>query len=67
MVAVGMRLASEHFSNYDSFQTAFDGLNFFHAAHFQTNAGKGCGYFVSTHVEIDIVLEPLITDIHLYF
>ena len=65
VVAVGMGLAGENLTNDDAFQTTFDALNFLHPIDFQAYACQGCGNFLCRHVEVNILVKPLIRDIHI--
>ncbi|OAV65514.1 hypothetical protein Barb4_03326 [Bacteroidales bacterium Barb4] len=51
MVRIGMRFASEDFTDKQAFQAAFNGLNFFYGAGFQSNGGKCCRHLLRLQVE----------------
>ena len=60
VVAIGMRFASEDFSNPKTGQTSLDGLHFFHASHLKTGAGQCHGHFMGTQGGVHIFTQPFI-------
>ena len=60
VVAVGVRLARQHFAYYESGQSALYCLYFFNRADFQAYRGQRVGCFLRGKIEINILLEPLI-------
>ena len=64
VVAVGMRFAGQHFANDDALQTSPNALYFLHAVHFQPDAGQCLCHFIGRKVEIDVLAEPFIRNIH---
>ena len=46
VIGIRMFFASKNFTDDKSFQSTFDGLNFFYPSGFQTNRGKCCCYFI---------------------
>ena len=48
-----------------AFQSAFNGLHFFHASRFQSYGSERGGYFIRCQVEIHILFQPVIRDIHI--
>ena len=65
VVRVGMGLARQHFADDQAFQSAFNGLHLFHASRFQSYGSERGGYFIRCQVEIHILFQPVIRDIHI--
>ena len=60
VVAVWMRLASQHFSHIETLQTTFDGLHFFHTIHLETCTRQSISNLLSSQGRIDIFLKPFV-------
>ena len=48
-----------------SFQSAFNGLHLFHTSRFQSDGGQCRSNFIRCQIEIDILFQPIIRDIHI--
>ena len=64
VVRVGMGLAGKHFTHIETLQATTDRLYLFEGAHFETGRGEGCCGFLRSKTEVDILLQPLIRNIH---
>ena len=65
VVGIGVRLARHHFADDQSFQSAFYGLDFLHAAHFQAYGCQCVGKFLRAEVEVYVLLQPVIRYVHI--
>ena len=58
--------AGQHFTNHKSFQTTFNGLHFFYTTCFQADRSQRSSRFIGRQVEVDILFQPVIRDIHIF-
>ena len=66
VITIGMGLAGEDFTDYQSLQTALDGLHLFHAIHFETCRSEGCCNFLRRQSCIDVFTKPFVGNVHLF-
>ena len=60
-----MSFVCQHFADDQSFQSAFNGLHLFHTSRFQSDGGQCRSNFIRCQIEIDILFQPIIRDIHI--
>ena len=65
VVAIGMGLASEDMAHDKSLETAAYGLDLLHAAYFQSDGGQGLGHFLRLKVEVNVLFQPVVRNIHI--
>ena len=65
MVRIRMFRAGQHFTDHQSFQTTFNGLHFFYTTCFQADRSQRSSRFIGRQVEVDILFQPVIRDIHI--
>ena len=57
--------ASQHLANHETFQPAFNRLNFFYSTCFQSDRSQRSRHFIGRQIEIDVLFQPIIRDIHI--
>jgi hypothetical protein len=64
LVCIGMPGAGQHFPDHHTFQSALHGLDLFDPFHLQAGIGKYSSKFNGIQIEICILPEPVIGNLH---
>ena len=64
VVAIGMNLTSEHLAHIEPLQTSANRLNLFQSIDFKSRRGQRIAHLLRRQVEIDILLQPFIRNVH---